>query len=48
VYISRRGPVSDGSVTWQELRAELLEAGDEPEVARLRAELISRERGMLL
>ncbi|MFI6801520.1 helix-turn-helix domain-containing protein [Streptosporangium canum] len=40
--------MSDQSVTWEELRAELVQPGDEQEVARLRDGLVARRRAYQL
>jgi hypothetical protein len=38
----------DQAVTWEKLRAELVQVGDEPEVARLRDEFVTRQRAYQL
>jgi DNA-binding XRE family transcriptional regulator len=40
--------MSDQAVTWEELRAELIQPEDEQEVAELRDELVARQRAYQL
>ncbi|GIH79576.1 helix-turn-helix domain-containing protein [Planobispora longispora] len=40
--------MSDESVTWEELRAELIQPEDEPQVAEFRDELIAQQRAYRL
>ncbi|MEU8039734.1 hypothetical protein [Streptosporangium sp. NPDC049078] len=47
-YLEKREAMSDQAVTWEELRAELVQLGDEQEVARLRDGLVARRRAYRL
>ena len=40
--------MSDQTMTWEKLRAELVQPGDEPEIARLRDEFVAGQRAYQL
>jgi hypothetical protein len=40
--------MNNKAVTWDELRAELVQPGDKPEVTQLRDELLTRQRACQL